>query len=69
MLNPMSPLSPILALLLFQTGTPQPATVELKLSPRMQVDVDGAPNAYGGQGKHTLDDEKNAHDKKGRIVG
>lgn len=39
---------------------------------RMDVDVDGAPNAYGPRGKKTLDYLKNAHSrarKDGEIVG
>ena len=39
---------------------------------RMDVDVDGAPNAYGPRGKKTLDYLKNAHFRarpKGEIVG
>jgi hypothetical protein len=38
----------------------------------MDVDVDGAPNAYGPPGSHTLDDLRNAHyrgRKRGEIVG
>ena len=36
----------------------------------MSVDVDGAPNAYGPQGKPTLDFLANAYDQKtGKIVG
>src|SRR5580698_9829714 len=31
------------------------------LTRRMDVDVDGAPNAYGPRGKQTLDNLKNAH--------
>lgn len=36
--------------------------------PRMNVDVDGAPNAYGPPGKPTLDYERNAH-RGGRVSG
>jgi hypothetical protein len=38
----------------------------------MEVDVDGAPNAYGPPGKPTLDFELNAHvgaKSSGAIVG
>ena len=48
-----------------------PASVELRV-PRMNVDVDGAPNAYGPPGRPPLDYEKNAHRggrMSGRIVG
>jgi hypothetical protein len=42
------------------------------LTHRMDVDVDGAPNAYGPPGSHTLDDLRDAHyrgRKRGEIVG
>jgi hypothetical protein len=42
------------------------------LTHRMDVDVDGAPNAYGPPGSHTLDDLQDAHyrgRKHGEIVG
>jgi hypothetical protein len=42
------------------------------LTRRMDVDVDGAPNAYGPRGKQTLDNLKNAHylnRKDKEIVG
>ena len=38
----------------------------------MDVDVDGAPNAYGPRGSHTLDNLRNAHLRRhrcGEIVG
>jgi hypothetical protein len=50
--------------------SPAPSFVEI--TTRMQVDVDGAPNAYGPPGKKTLDYELNAHRgavKEGEIVG
>ena len=43
------------------------APVELRI-PRMYVDVDGAPNAYGPPGRPTLDYERNAH-RGGRVGG
>jgi hypothetical protein len=49
----------------------QPASFEL-VTHRMDVDVDGAPTAYGPRGKKTLDYLKNAHsmgDPKAPIVG
>jgi hypothetical protein len=49
----------------------QPASFELATH-RMDVDVDGAPRAYGPRGKKTLDYLKNAHtmgDLKAPIVG
>ena len=42
------------------------------LTERMDVDVDGAPNAYGPLGSHTLDVLKNAHymgRRRAEIVG
>ncbi len=42
------------------------------LTHRMDVDVDGAPNAYGPPGHHTLDNLRNAHYRRrrhGEIVG
>ncbi|MGI4826986.1 MAG: hypothetical protein ACRYFU_02170 [Janthinobacterium lividum] len=41
-------------------GSSSPASFEI-LTHRMDVDVDGAPNAYGPPGSHTLDKLKNAH--------
>lgn len=53
--------------------TPAAVTPCVELAvPRMNVDVDGAPNAYGPPGKPTLDYERNAHrggHRWGRIVG
>jgi hypothetical protein len=49
----------------------QPAWFELRTH-RMDVDVDGAPTAYGPRGKKTLDYLKNAHtmgDPRAPIVG
>lgn len=43
-----------------------------RLAERMDVDVDGAPNAYGPPGSHALDSLKHAHYrgwKDGEIVG
>ncbi|HSY36868.1 MAG TPA: hypothetical protein VK814_14020 [Acidobacteriaceae bacterium] len=42
------------------------------LTHRMDVDVDGAPNAYGPPGSHTLDNLRDAHYRRrrhGEIVG
>jgi hypothetical protein len=42
------------------------------LTHRMDVDVDGAPNAYGPRGSHTLDNLRDAHYRRrrhGEIVG
>ena len=42
------------------------------LAHRMDVDVDGAPNAYGPRGSHTLDNLRDAHYRRrrhGEIVG
>ncbi|WP_182275685.1 hypothetical protein [Granulicella sp. 5B5] len=42
------------------------------LTHRMDVDVDGAPNAYGPPGHHTLDNLRDAHYRRrrhGEIVG
>src|ERR1700751_2079744 len=42
------------------------------LTHRMDVDVDGAPRAYGPPGRETLDDLRNAHsmgDRSARMVG
>jgi hypothetical protein len=42
------------------------------LTHRMDVDVDGAPNAYGPPGAHTLDNLRDAHYRRhrhGEIVG
>ncbi len=42
------------------------------LAHRMDVDVDGAPNAYGPPGSHTLDNLRDAHYRRrreGEIVG
>ena len=42
------------------------------LTHRMDVDVDGAPNAYGPPGSHTLDNLRDAHLRRhrfGEIVG
>lgn len=52
-------------------GSGCPAFFEL-LTKRMDVDVDGAPNAYGPRGSKTLDVLKNAHyrgRKRAEIVG
>lgn len=47
-----------------------PPFIDLRV--RMNVDVDGAPNAYGPPGYRTLDYEKNAHHDarlNGKVVG
>lgn len=52
-------------------GSAGPASFEL-LTKRMDVDVDGAPNAYGPLGSQTLDVLKHAHyrgRKRAEIVG
>ncbi len=58
----------LLAPLLAQTPRP---SFEL-VAKRMDVDVDGAPNAYGPRGSHTLDELRDAHyraRRHGEIVG
>ena len=42
------------------SGPPAPFEIET----RMEIDVDGAPNAYGPAGKKTLDNLINAHDRE-----
>jgi hypothetical protein len=57
-------LSPLVA------QTPRPS-FEI-VTHRMDVDVDGAPNAYGPRGSHTLDELRDAHyraRRHGEIVG
>jgi hypothetical protein len=53
-------------------GAPPPAPSFEILTRRMDVDVDGAPNAYGPRGSHTLDKLRDAHYRGrrfGKIVG
>ncbi len=55
-----------------QTGTQPPHPSFELLTHRMDVDVDGAPNAYGPPGSNTLDDLGDAHyrrRKDAEIVG
>ena len=54
----------------FQPAPDISKTLEIKVP--MDIDVDGAPNAYGPPGKPTLDFELNAHEgatSSGTIVG
>lgn len=54
-----------------RSGSDAPPSFEL-LTHRMDVDVDGAPNAYGPPGSHALDSLKHARYrgwKNGEIVG
>jgi hypothetical protein len=51
------------------SGSAPDFTLQLR---RMDVDVDGAPNAYGPPGSHTLDNLRDAHYRRrrhGEIVG
>jgi hypothetical protein len=60
-----------LASLATQTQYP-PAQPFTLLTQRMDVDVDGAPNAYGPPGSHTLDNLRDAHYRRrlhAEIVG
>jgi hypothetical protein len=68
-LVPFLRLAIVLLCLLCVGGAWQSGPVELKLSGQMEVDVDGAPNAYGPPGKHALDDDKNARNRENKIVG
>ena len=55
------------------THKPSPSAQDFELATRrMDVDVDGAPNAYGPAGTHPLDELRNAHyrrRKHAEIVG
>jgi len=69
--SPAAVLLAALALTAQTTGPQPPPSFEL-LTHRMDVDVDGAPNAYGPPGKPTLDYLHNAYgldEHKREIVG
>ncbi len=79
-MRPLRPISPTATVLLLCAAhtlaappqpAPPPASFEI-LTHRMDVDVDGAPNAYGPPGTRTLDTLKHAHYRGWRnaeIVG
>jgi hypothetical protein len=68
LLTPVVLLPPSFSSILFP---PSPASFILATH-RMDVDVDGAPNAYGPPGSHALDNLRDAHYRRrphGEIVG